>query len=602
MDDHELFGKPVFELFLGDAVDQGIVAPYRIVCVEVSDRAYQAALASGESPRSERVRGLRLAALQAAMLRTAADYKLSQPLTFHGRVAEAKAFSEGLPAAARQLAAADPNSLLPQGRAARWLHGEHPPEQRKQVLDDHHAGVTDAGIPVGLSVLSSVKVLGVGVETWCEAVFFADVVGGLPDIVQALGRALLMRPGDGKVATIIVPVMLGPGESADQMLTSPAYDDLARLLEALRAHDAKALEALAASALNPSAPSETAASGLDGDPSVPDTPHSDHDVDEDGTGDEPDGTGEGLLQFGTPRTAGLIPRFIALRVLQPGKYAWRRGLQEALAYRAAHGDLRVPYDYRTPAPADGNPGDGFPLGTWIAEQRRARRAGRLATERIQELDTADMVWSQFDAAFEDGLTACRAWAATSGHLLPRIDAVTGDGFPIGRWLKNQRAAARAADRAPTDPSSIGAADGPAGALTAQRREALEQIDPAWCPAWPVDWQRAFHLARRHLQDGGNLTGHSAGQLVIQGEDLGRWITDQQNAWGQLGVVQKWLLSSVLGIAPAAVADQPKTKPALSHAGATIRTIFAQTDKTPSAPSLRPSRTCSASSSPRSNGC
>jgi hypothetical protein len=349
------------------------------------------------------------------------------------------------------------------------------------------------------------------------------------------------------------------------MLTSPAYDDLARLLEALRAHDAKALEALAASALNPSAPSETAASGLDGDPSVPDTPHSDHDVDEDGTGDEPDGTGEGLLQFGTPRTAGLIPRFIALRVLQPGKYAWRRGLQEALAYRAAHGDLRVPYDYRTPAPADGNPGDGFPLGTWIAEQRRARRAGRLATERIQELDTADMVWSQFDAAFEDGLTACRAWAATSGHLLPRIDAVTGDGFPIGRWLKNQRAAARAADRAPTDPSSIGAADGPAGALTAQRREALEQIDPAWCPAWPVDWQRCFHHVRCHLKDGGTLTRHPAGQLVIQGEDIGRWITTQQTTWHELTVVQQWMLRSVLGIGPAAPANRPKTKTTLSHA-------------------------------------
>jgi predicted helicase len=81
MDDEQLFGKPVFELMLGDAVDQGIVAPYRIVCVEVSDPAWQAALAQGEDPRSERVRGLRLAALRAAVLKTSADYRLSQVLT-----------------------------------------------------------------------------------------------------------------------------------------------------------------------------------------------------------------------------------------------------------------------------------------------------------------------------------------------------------------------------------------------------------------------------------------------------------------------------------------------------------------------------------------
>ncbi|TKA06388.1 helicase associated domain-containing protein [Actinacidiphila oryziradicis] len=53
------------------------------------------------------------------------------------------------------------------------------------------------------------------------------------------------------------------------------------------------------------------------------------------------------------------------------------------AYRSDHGDLRVPYDYRSPAP-DGSDADGFPLGMWIAEQRRAPRTGRLATDRVKE--------------------------------------------------------------------------------------------------------------------------------------------------------------------------------------------------------------------------
>ncbi|MET9800100.1 hypothetical protein [Streptomyces sp. NPDC006368] len=41
----------------------------------------------------------------------------------------------------------------------------------------------------------------------------------MPDLVQALGRALRSQPGGGKVVSLVVPVLLGPGETADDMLT-----------------------------------------------------------------------------------------------------------------------------------------------------------------------------------------------------------------------------------------------------------------------------------------------------------------------------------------------------------------------------------------------
>lgn len=53
-----------------------------------------------------------------------------------------------------------------------------------------------------------------------------------------------MQPGEGKVASLVVPVLLGPGETADNMLTSRAFGGLAKLLEALRAHDARIVESL----------------------------------------------------------------------------------------------------------------------------------------------------------------------------------------------------------------------------------------------------------------------------------------------------------------------------------------------------------------------
>ncbi|MFE2914373.1 hypothetical protein ACFXI0_25870 [Kitasatospora indigofera] len=54
-----------------------------------------------------------------------------------------------------------------------------------------------------------------------------------------------MHPGSGKVATIVVPVILGAGESGDQLLSSRAFDGLAKLLMALGSHDAAAVERLA---------------------------------------------------------------------------------------------------------------------------------------------------------------------------------------------------------------------------------------------------------------------------------------------------------------------------------------------------------------------
>ncbi|MGW4551271.1 hypothetical protein ACWEN4_33725 [Streptomyces violaceorubidus] len=76
----------------------------------------------------------------------------------------------------------------------------------------------------------------------CESVYWADVRGSMPDLVQAVDRALRMRPGKGKVAGLVVPVLLGPGGTADNMLTSKAFGGLAKLLEALRAHDARVVE------------------------------------------------------------------------------------------------------------------------------------------------------------------------------------------------------------------------------------------------------------------------------------------------------------------------------------------------------------------------
>ncbi|WP_406011735.1 helicase associated domain-containing protein [Streptomyces sp. NBC_00984] len=260
-----------------------------------------------------------------------------------------------------------------------------------------------------------------------------------------------------------------------------------------------------------------------------------------------------LLKFSTPRDPALLAQFVKLRVIEPENTFWRRGIQACVRYvkDTGAGQLRVPYGYITPddwVPA------GFPLGTWLADQRKNHKAGRLDAGRVEQLDGLGMVWSHQDIAFEEGLTAARAWAAAHGHLLPPTTAVW-DGYPIGTWTKNQRFAARAGEQnAQRRQAGLPVASS-AGALTEARRAALDKIDPGWCPAWDTGWQRCFRLVQNLLQNGGALPV-ATGKVIVQGEDLGRWVSAQRHGWEQLLPAQQWLLDNVLGIEPAQEAERP----------------------------------------------
>ncbi|MFF5144735.1 helicase associated domain-containing protein [Streptomyces sp. NPDC013157] len=94
-------------------------------------------------------------------------------------------------------------------------------------------------------------------------------------------------------------------------------------------------------------------------------------------------------------------------------------------------------------------------------------------------------------------------------------------------------------------------------------EALADLDPGWRPAWEIGWQRALRLALAHTKSGAALPT-AAGQLIVQGEDLGVWIAGQRTGWDNLTPAQQWLLETV-GIEPPAegelVPGAPRTQDA-----------------------------------------
>ncbi|MFD3494604.1 helicase associated domain-containing protein [Streptomyces sp. NPDC058690] len=96
------------------------------------------------------------------------------------------------------------------------------------------------------------------------------------------------------------------------------------------------------------------------------------------------------------------------------------------------------------------------------------------TKAAQAAGSSNSHGSSATVAFDEGLAAAWCWAAEHGHLLAPTEA-TWQGYPVGSWLKNPRAAPRR-----TDSSKAGAQT--ADVLSAERRQELEDIVPARCPA------------------------------------------------------------------------------------------------------------------------
>ncbi|MFE2581270.1 Helicase associated domain protein [Streptomyces sp. NPDC059378] len=544
-EDSPVFGPVAYKLKLSEAIRLGLVAPYQVLCLDIRDPGLYAALTT-EATGSDAVRGARLAAVQTGLMRAAVEERFRRVLSFHSRVNEAEAMAAAVPVTAARLAEDDPDTFPPAGQVwSAWLYGEHAPAHRRQVLDEFASdylegpGLDGTDVRAELRVLSSVRVLGEGVDTAeCDAVLFADARGSMVDIVQMVGRALRTRPGVGKLATLIVPVFLGEDEDANELLTSDAYGTLAKILGALRAHDTDTIEALADPRVRNARPQ-------------PDT-DDDHDQDDhENNGDDIvplSSAAAGVLRFSEERDPAALAQFVRLRVIDPEKAYWRRGIEVATRWLRETGstELRVPYTFVSPE--EWGAAGGHPLGVWIADQRRYYTAGTLEAARVEQLETLGMVWSVQASAWEAGLAVARAYTETHSHLLPPTTAVFDD-FPIGTFMKNARAAARKtaenAQRRANGEEDVSYA----GELPESRAEALADLDPGWCPAWEIGWQRSYRLALAHVKAGGTLPA-GAGELIVQGEDLGVWIAGQRTGWDKLMPAQQWLLESV-GIEPPA---------------------------------------------------
>ncbi|MDX3579364.1 MULTISPECIES: DEAD/DEAH box helicase [Streptomyces] len=509
MDDEKVFGPVLYKLSLASAVSRKLLARYQIIVLELQDPVVTPERLMGEERRSEEVRGQRLGALQAALLHTMERHSLQTCITFHHRTIEAQAYAEGLERVAAKLHADQPDRY-PAEVWADWLCGEHVPERRRGVLGKFGSTALRA-------ILSNCRVLGEGVDIRAvDSVALLDPKGAPHDIVQAIGRALRQKPGEGKLASLIVPIFLQPGEVPEDMFTSGSYRPLVKVLEGLRAHDEEAVELLA----------------IPQEPQKADVEPSTH------IGAAPqEGEDESrlLLRFAAPRDPVMVADWVSFNVIDTERQDWARGWAKLKTYVERTGNARVPYGHREGA---------TPLGQWVAEQRRAYGAGEMSGQRAQRLERLGMVWSVADERFQENLEAAKAYYEDHWTLCSPRPAVALN-RPVGQWLSNLR--------------RPGALDG-----HPEWETALKEIDPDWNPEWPAEWQRHYAALRELIADEEGQAGavEVLPGFTIHGMDIGKWLIRQQKpaVWHTLTDGQRERLEQLGITPPAPERPKPSTTP------------------------------------------
>ncbi|MGW6738966.1 Helicase associated domain protein [Streptomyces sp. NPDC055013] len=496
MDDEEVFGPVLYKLSLASAVSRGLLARYQIIVLELQDPVVTPERLMGEDRRSEEVRGQRLGALQAALLHTMARHSLQTCITFHHRTIEAQAYAEGLARVAARLHEDQPDRY-PAQIWADWLCGEHVPERRRGVLGKFGSTALRA-------ILSNCRVLGEGVDIRAvDSVALLDPKGAPHDIVQAIGRALRQKPGEGKLASLIVPIFLQPGEEPEDMFTSGSYRPLVKVLEGLRAHDEEAVELLAI-------PQEPQKAMVEPSVNIGTAPEK---------GEEESRL---LLRFAAPRDPVMVADWVSFNVIDTERQDWARGWQALKNFTERELHARVPYEHREQM---------FPLGTWVSEQRRAYGAGQMTGKRAQRLEKLGMVWSVADERFQENLAAARVYYENHWTLCAPRSAVALD-KPVGQWLSNLRRPGALADKP-------------------EWEAALLAVDEDWNPEWPAEWQRHFAALRELVRDEDGPEGVLPG-FTVHGMDVGKWLARQQKpeVWAALAEGQRERLEQ-LGIRPPA---------------------------------------------------
>ena len=175
--------------------------------------------------------------------------------------------------------------------------------------------------------------------------------------------------------------------------------------------------------------------------------------------------------------------------------SWQHRYELAVEYKKEHGSLAVPAQYRTE--------DGIWLGSWLSRQKQMLREGKkLSAARraaLKELFKGEKgrrlsapvppACSVREQNWLDNYQSARLYAEKKGSLLVPAGYVDENGFRLGVWISNLRAARKAR------PGSF--------QVTPEHIALLDAIGMQW-DAREAKWAGAFRRAEEYCAAHGNL--------------------------------------------------------------------------------------------------
>ena len=200
---------------------------------------------------------------------------------------------------------------------------------------------------------------------------------------------------------------------------------------------------------------------------------------------------------------------------------WQERYDLAKKYQEEHGDLNVPLNYKSE--------DGIWLGSWLYRQRQYLRTGdpRLADDHRKELETllkSEKPSKQHPAHrrsenlreqnWENNFDAAKQYFEEHGNLLVPSNYVSADGFRLGVWMSNLRAARK------TRPDSF--------QVTQEHIERLDAIGMEW-DARIAKWDLAYEHAEAYAQQHGDLLPPATFRCE-DGFGLGDWVRRMRTAY------------------------------------------------------------------------
>lgn len=226
MDDEDKYGKVFYRLPFGKAIEEGIIADYKIMVAAMTStelanlirgNAYVNVSHEAEEIASDVAAQTLFKCAMFSKVMTATG--ATKAVSYHSAIPAAKSFGalvEKLPE-------------IPEGSSISHVNGGFSAAARSDVFHAFEEA------PFGL--ITNVRCLTEGVDIpYIDAIMFADPRGSLIDIVQAVGRALRKPFGvKDKTSYIIVPILLD--ENNGGINDDDAYATMHSIIQALRDQD-----------------------------------------------------------------------------------------------------------------------------------------------------------------------------------------------------------------------------------------------------------------------------------------------------------------------------------------------------------------------------